>query len=1677
MFRTSLAPLIAPSSLLLHFSKLTPSSKGRLVDSLSTNLSVLNPSIASLGNCASRTPLNGDNGAATADVVQSHRNAFKIYTYFLHCIVEAGERDETKKDNDSGQASAAGRRKGKTSKNRDTLHGWNWDSMRGKVIKPIAMALENDLRPLFRGNPDEGLVAVLAKTAFSLLEKPTVCSDSSLKADVFGIILNCALRFGYLVPTTSQLIHLLHKHDHLSGHISDLLVLADKKFNDSRLLGAVLGEIGRIDSKYYVRDTTGAQNVATFLGDVTEKLPKGVARNLSVLMVHFDGEAHQMRSALVGAIGRIIARAYSGSGPAIGDQGALRSKQGLLDVLVERLRDTSAYTRGKVLQTWAYLCEENAVPLGHLNHVAELGAGRLRDKAAMVRKSALQLLGTLLQQNPFGPTLSTTTFEATLAIYKKKLADMLEAEKQREDGNGTERGGTGEDPFCEKNDVLDGTTSADKPNTCQNGDDQQPVDSVSGGPAERDNHDASKVSDAGTSCPDTQYPDSQATQPEDSVESRSTTLTESDIGGVDQTRALVASLESALAFSSCFANIMPVLGELLTSSATTDVIKTIHLLVIAHAFSIDDSNLCLRKMLPLIFCQESSVRDAVLEAFVSLYLSKHPVESARNLIELVLGATVGDLAALESIIISLMKNGIVHYDTIRSLWDVFSFKLAGVTPVQSRGALIVLAMAAKGKPEIVCNRLQCLIDIGFGHRAREDGLLARYACLTIQRMSLKDKEKLTSNHKVFSALSGIIVASPLPESSWYSAAEQAINTIYCLHPMPERICAQLLHRLMVSTFRIGSNGEQQQEGQWLSSPEERQMGTCAEDLKSPSDGSGKGVGSIKNAKARVIPLSRFLFVVGHVALKHLVYVENAAKVVRRQRADKEKARAQSEADQQDADLEAGVPASGGISNGKENGAAEDELGIGVESQIEDAALDALQEKTEKQIVSSANGKSYLISAIAPIVSCLCRNNGILQQFPALRPSAILALCKLMAVDAKFCEDNLQLLFTVARTAEEAGVRSNCVIALGDLAFRFPNLVEPWTEHMYACLYDECPSVRKNAVLVLTHLILNDMMKLFFTELSKKGHNPIYNLLPDMLSRLSSNPKVSQETFRHIMLFLMGFIKKEKQLDGLIEKLCHRFPAARDLRQWRDIAYCLSLLSFSEKGVKKLIDMFKLYKDCLGDEEVVEHFKSIVGKVKKFAKPELKTVLEGFDEKLIDCHKTKREEAEAVRNAGRHEQLKVGRNHTQAKEKSDIGPASGVTLARESSDMVGERPQASDDRTSGEEAGGRDPCEGQSELSGCESIAQPANEGMTDNESSAVHNGCHKPADGVDADVVDQPENSMAHHEDRRSSCSGSVFMSRGPDGSDTDEDDNDYGGGGGPHRADSSCSGTVRKSRGGSRGGLRQWPGRAGGGVCGRKEDVQATDTCSEGIFQQRSTSLKEGKATDVSVGELTVNAAGSAELWLGPEGEGLTRNKKKAEDEELEPNGDRVAKVKACTTNENPLLHHKDSLQARRFMSAKEQETGKTMTHGRKQSGDAQTQAHCNTQEGSSFVIASPRCGDEHHVRRNKEMAAEAQLQMDASGEGMSCSKEEPVRHGSSQCSHSTVDDVLDKLYGRCEVSAESRDESAKSVCNLREKTVLAGRGWDSNAYTIAVGMPVFPCEAATAAASIGCSPPTVDT
>ncbi|KAL2895885.1 Condensin complex subunit 1 [Bienertia sinuspersici] len=1128
-------------SLVKSFSSLTPPCKFNIVETLRSNFSVLLPNIDSLSRVP-HSPQNDDDyvddGSSMVGRVASHRNAFKIYTFFLFQIILA-EESATATTTNTSKTAAISRKK-------LPMNAWKWEGQRGRILTLIANSLEINLSLLFgSSNPDENYLSFIAKNAFLMFENPIILKDSEAKDALCRIIGSCATKYHYLAQTSASIIHLLHKYDFVVSAMADAVAGAEKKHADGSLAISIIREIGRTNPKDYAKDTAGAENIGRFLVELSERLPKLVSANIGILVPHFGGESYKIRNALVGVLGKLVSKAFrDDEGDVSSKSVRLRTKQAMLEILLERCRDVSAYTRSRVLQVWSELCEEHSVPIGLWNEVATVAAGRLEDKSAIVRKSALNLLIVMLQHNPFGPQLRMSSFEATLDKYKNKLS-ALQPEAHGE------------------NDVDGAPSNKDD---CNGDGEVDHVDAEDQLPSSVTDSYLSQVEE-GTALTDNSVP---------------------DVGNLEQTRALVASLEAGLSFSKCLSTAMPTLVQLMASSSATDVENTILLLMRCRQFQIDESEACLRKMLPLVFSQDKSIYEAVENAFITIYITKNPLETAKKLLNLAIDSNIGDLAALESIVGALVFKGDISSGTISALWDFFCFNFPKTTAEQCRGALTVLCMAAKSSSEILGSHLQDIIDIGFGRWAKVDPLLARTACTALQRLSEEDRKKLLaiSGSRIFGTLESLIIGSWLPENIWYSAADKAITVIYTLHPAPEIFCARLAEKMQASVFDFGESGP------------------LHPDIDSGAD---HGPNRVKAGK-----LGRYLFVVSHVAMHQLVYIETCVRKIQKQKAKKERQSADGSGSTLDTAKDKGINA---------------ELGVAAS---EDAILDSLADKAEREIVSGGSDEKNLLER------------------------GIASSCYACFVS----EANLQLLFTVVESASSETVRSNCTIALGDLAIRFPNLVEPWTEHMYARLRDPSVSVRKNAVLVLSHLILNEMMKvkgyiyemalrledederisnlakLFFTELAKKGSNPIYNLLPDILGKLSQQ-NLKRESFCIIMQFLIGSIKKDKQMEGLVEKLCNRFNGVTDSSQWECLAYCLSQLAFTDKGMKKLIESFKIYEHALCEDSVMEHFRTIINKGKKFAKTDLKSSIEEFEEKLNKFHLEKKEQEVTAQNAQAH----------------------------------------------------------------------------------------------------------------------------------------------------------------------------------------------------------------------------------------------------------------------------------------------------------------------------------------------------------------------------------------------------------------------------------------------------------
>lgn len=667
-------------------------------------------------------------------------------------------------------------------------------------------------------------------------------------------------------------------------------------------------------------------------------------------------------------------------------------------------------------------------------------------------------------------------------------------------------------------------------------------------------------------------------------------------------------LHSALEFINLFESAHTAFDSMLLSSNNSDVTEALRFFVRARHFQLPCAVTGIKQALSLMWSNETSIQNEVLTAFVEVFIAVPGTDGEKmlpaakivhNLMVLVNKATVSEMASIEEAIRRLVKDEIIPADAFLILWSI----AANANGKARSAAMLVLSMGASCDPSIVdsASRLRSLLEVGLGDYTEDqkDWVTAKSAACALQRITNNKPDPASAKaivlEQIMERLCAVIQGDWCDDSdisdtqAWFGAAEQAINAIFVICTSPEVVCRDIIQVLEGTTFGFSQG--------------------------------------IPQDSCHSLRLSRFFFVVSHISLKLLVYTESISKAVRRANAMRTVSK-QEEADK----AKVGKQNSDGEESDKDD-AIENELGVSqaAEADTENKVADIV----EKEIVGRG-----MIGLFTPLLVRIVSNEGGVFSSEVLMQSSTLALCKFMCISRSFCEKHLPLLFTALSNApaKDVTLRANTVIALGDLAFRFPNEVEPYTPRIYACLRDKSNRVRCHTLMVLTHLILNDMVKvkgqvceialclrdnevrirdmarLLFNELSKRSNNPIYNLLPDIVSRLSAMA-VKKEDFRGIMAFLLNFIKKDRQNEMLVDKLCHRFPKCTSISQKADVSFCLAQLKINEKSIRLLNDLFKLYKDALFDEDVMKNFSAIVTKAKKMGKPELKEFIEEWEAKL------------------------------------------------------------------------------------------------------------------------------------------------------------------------------------------------------------------------------------------------------------------------------------------------------------------------------------------------------------------------------------------------------------------------------------------------------------------------------
>ncbi|RIA97299.1 condensin complex subunit 1 [Glomus cerebriforme] len=1006
----------------------------------------------------------------------------------------------------------------------------------------------------------------------------------------------CVKEYDHALGAQGIIIQNLQYFEHLSEPMAEFLHTLAQQYNHTQLAESILADIS--NKEFKSQDTTGPKSYSKFLIKLSALAPKIVIKQIAFLGKFLESDSYTMRCGFIEVIGNLISDIAQQEENTPSN---LFQVNGFFDILEERFLDVNSYCRSKVLQVYLKICDLKVKFPKRRQTLANLVIRCLEDKACIVRKNSIKLLTKLIKTHPYGVMHGG---ELSIEEWEKRLNKVEEELKAIQ-------------PPHEL--VADALEENEEP-TNENEDSNNEIEDSNN---------------------EIEIPDEDIEMTEAIAASRLSLSPSEELMKLHMTKRYYAD---AIRFIHQIDTAIPTICQLLGSTTKSEVIEAIEFFETAQLYKIEKAGEGIKKMLHLIWTKDNNdegkgIRNRLIECYRNLYIEpdvsiseKENVNKVtRNLIGLTYNATLAELISLEQILSTMMEGeNAISGNIINKLWSIYSVSTREVTKEQRRGAIIVLNMLAKAKIEIVQEKIDLLLKIGLGQYGKTDLVLAKYTCIALQRLAgNQTKEKgslpnssirLPTSHQIFQKLKQIIEFQTTSQE-WFGVTEQAINTIYLLSDHPDILCGDIIKQKAALVFDLKMLDENDME------IDEENILTSQEPFL-----------------AHPFHLSQLVFIVGHVAVKQIVHLEIIENELKRRKEAEPKANNHPEDDELDQII----------------GSNEDEF------------VEAIAHIRENELLLNPDS---LLAVFGPLIINICANNKTYNH-RNLQTAATLALVKLMCVSSKFCEDNLQLLFTILEISNEPLIRSNITVALGDIVVCFNNVIDENINYLYKRLTDPDDLVKKNALMVLTHLILNGMIKvkgqlggmakcledkdqriselakLFFTELASKD-NAVYNNISDIISNLSSseNP-VNEESFMKIMKFLFGFIEKDKQTENVVEKLCQRFKNLDDRRQWRDIAYCLSLLPYkSEKSFKKLVEGMAHYQDKLNESDVHKYFTEIISKVKaiKTQRPEMKQVIEEFEEKIEDHRKQNQEEEETMQKAS--EMVQKTKKLSQSKKRS------------------------------------------------------------------------------------------------------------------------------------------------------------------------------------------------------------------------------------------------------------------------------------------------------------------------------------------------------------------------------------------------------------------------------------------
>ena len=431
-------------------------------------------------------------------------------------------------------------------------------------------------------------------------------------------------------------------------------------------------------------------------------------------------------------------------------------------------------------------------------------------------------------------------------------------------------------------------------------------------------------------------------------------------------------------------------------------------------------------MLVLIWTKEKSIKEEVVKAYWQLVFDPKEFDSksiANNLITLLNESSLTEATSLEELLnfMNDWNNQIEEKDrekkkdmyqiptaVYKNLWEIFMNCLHDPlhNKNEMRCSIQILRICFSKNREALTQKFDSFHNILASFIKKKntlDWIIVKEIGIILEKSNESDKKLI----KILIHL--LITYHGNFDTEWFCAAEQVINLIFALKKdEPEPLTKYLI--LKVSQFLYEKKSEENhiQAINLPMTPDKNTQNTQIESFSAEKN----QIMTIEEENQDLtllfeMKLAQLLFVVGHVAIKYLIFIDNYENKLKKLKNEAETKYQANQKDKNNEDLE--------------------KIHGGFEAEYE-KKLELLHQISEHHLFNK-----NLLGCYIPIIKKICQD--ILEGFrknvnPILDRAVLMTLCKFMCVSGEFCKENLEMLFKIMNSNIDPTIKNNIIISLG-----------------------------------------------------------------------------------------------------------------------------------------------------------------------------------------------------------------------------------------------------------------------------------------------------------------------------------------------------------------------------------------------------------------------------------------------------------------------------------------------------------------------------------------------------------------------------------------------------------------------------------------------------------------------